>query len=69
MELSLENMNWKLVAGVVGLVVILVTLFLLLRNKDSFCRCNSIGSRVICEDKEESNRKYVEGSLTENNFY
>jgi len=69
MELSLENMNWKLVAGLVGLVVILVTLFLLLRNKDSFCRCNSIGSRVICQDKEEANRKYVDGSLTENNFY
>ena len=69
MGISLENMNWKLVVGVVGILVILVSLLLLLRNKDSFCRCNSIGSRVICQDKEEANRKYVDGSLTENNFY
>jgi len=64
-----ENANvWKICFGVILLSLLIIGLVLLLRKKDNFCRCNSIGSRVLCENKEELNKKYVEGTLTENNF-
>ena len=65
---SMENVNWKVVGTTIGLLLVIIGLMLVLRNKDNFCRCNSVGSRVMCEDKEEANRLYLDGSLTENNF-
>jgi len=50
----------------VGLVVVvlgvLVGVFMLLNKKDTFCRCNSLGSRVLC-DEEHEKLKQLEGAL------
>lgn len=37
-------------------------------KKDGFCRCNSLGGRVMRPDNEDANKMYVDGTLTENNF-
>lgn len=50
------------------IMLALVVGFYMYTKKDGFCRCNSLGSRVICPDKEEANKMYVDGTLTENNF-
>jgi hypothetical protein len=63
-----ENENFKVGLVFFVIVVVIIGLLLLIRRKDGFCRCNSLGSRVMCPDKEEANRLYVEGTLTENNF-
>ena len=47
---------------VVGLVIFIVILMSLLRKKDGFCRCNSLGSRVLCDDEHEKLKK-LEGAL------
>ena len=62
-------LDWKIMVFLVILgLSILSIVIVLLRTKDNFCRCNSIGSRVLCDNKEELNKKYVDGTLTENNF-
>ena len=63
-----ENENFKVGLMFVVVFAVIISLVLILRKKDGFCRCNSLGSRVMCPDKEEANRLYVEGTLTENNF-
>ena len=57
-----------LVAGLVVVSLIIISLtggrspMSLLRKKDGFCRCNSIGSRVLC-DEEHEKLKQLEGAL------
>ena len=63
-----ENENFKVGLVFFVIVAVIIGLLLMIRRKDGFCRCNSLGSRVMCPDKEEANRLYVEGTLTENNF-
>jgi|694.fasta_scaffold19997_7 hypothetical protein len=63
-----ENRNFKIGLGVFAVLTVVFILVLSLRKKDNFCKCNSLGSRVMCQDKEEANRLYVNGTLTENNF-
>ena len=60
--------NAKFVIFLFLVVVAFIIGVLMYNKKDGFCRCNSLGSRVICPDQEEANKKYVKGTLTENNF-
>ena len=50
----------------VGLALVaLVAVVLVLRalfKKDGFCRCNSLGSRVLCDEEHEKLKK-LEGAL------
>jgi len=70
--MDIDREKWFNIILVVVVVVVVVATFWLLLNlsKQNFCRCNSIGSRVICpeHDKEELNKLYVNGTLTENTF-
>ena len=47
-----------------GLVVVVILYFVgkSLFKKDGFCRCNSLGSRVLC-DEEHEKLKQLEGAL------
>jgi hypothetical protein len=58
----LKRTEVKVLLSVVGLVVVSLILMSLLRKKDGFCRCNSIGSRVLC-DEEHEKLKQLEGAL------
>lgn len=58
----LKRTDVKVLLSVVGLVVVSLILMSLLRKKDGFCRCNSIGSRVLC-DEEHEKLKQLEGAL------
>jgi hypothetical protein len=60
--------NAKFIVFIFLVAVALMIGIAMYNKKDGFCRCNSLGSRVICPDQEEANKKYVEGTLTENNF-
>ncbi len=60
MEL-LKRTEVKVGLAMAGLVLVVV-LFLSLFKKDGFCRCNSIGSRVLC-DEEHEKLKQLEGAL------
>jgi hypothetical protein len=64
------EINWKFLIVPFVIVFVVFLVILIKRKKDTFCRCNSLGSRVICEneDKEKLNKMYVDGTLTENNF-
>ena len=57
----LKKNRFKVFLAVVGLILVVV-LFLSLFKKDGFCRCNSIGSRVLC-DEEHEKLKQLEGAL------
>lgn len=57
----LKRTEVKVLLSVVGLVVVSLVL-MSLRKKDGFCRCNSIGSRVLC-DEEHEKLKQLEGAL------
>jgi hypothetical protein len=46
----------------VVLLLVLVVVFMFLNKKDGFCRCNSLGSRVLC-DEEHEKLKQLEGAL------
>lgn len=58
----LKTTDFKVALLVVGLVIFILILMSLLRKKDGFCRCNSIGSRVLCDDEHEK-LKHLEGAL------
>ena len=55
------KLGLKVVLALVALVA-LVLVFKALFSKDGFCRCNSIGSRVLCDDEHEK-LKQLEGAL------
>jgi hypothetical protein len=44
--------------GLVGLgLVLIIVLLISLFKKDGFCRCNSIGGRVLCDEEHEKLKK------------
>lgn len=57
-----KTSEFKIGMLVLGLIVVISILMTLLRKKDGFCRCNSLGSRVLC-DEEHEKLKQLEGAL------
>lgn len=51
-----------LAVAAVGIVVVVVLVLKSLFSKDGFCRCNSLGSRVLCDEEHEKLKK-LEGAL------
>lgn len=58
----LKRTEVKVGMAVFVLVILAIILISLLYKKDGFCRCNSIGSRVLC-DEEHEKLKQLEGAL------
>lgn len=58
----LKRTEVKIGLVAVGLIIAILILMTLIRKKDGFCRCNSIGSRVLC-DQEHEKMKHLEGAL------